>query len=162
MTASIMSSVTAPAGSPGAGERSSVMVIRMVLLTDQRYRAQPLSWWTLASHKPLYTPVEVAVVGRSAHLEHAPQVPDALAHGAPPPLAPAVTVGLEPQHPELTRVVDHRLDAQDRDLVVHLHPVRPHPMPHPPPLRAPLRVGHHLRRQGRVELAPEEPEDVFR
>src|SRR3954454_10355710 len=56
MTASIMSSVTAPAGSAGAGERSSVMVIRMVLLSDQRYRAQPLSWWTLASHKPLYTP----------------------------------------------------------------------------------------------------------
>jgi len=30
----------------------------MVLLSDQRYRATPLSWWTLHSHKLLYTPVK--------------------------------------------------------------------------------------------------------
>ena len=32
----------------------------MVLLSNQRYRATPLSWWTLHSHKLLYTPALVA------------------------------------------------------------------------------------------------------
>jgi hypothetical protein len=44
---------------------------------------------------------EVAPVGPDAHLEVPPHVGYALVHRAPPPLAPAVVVGEDAQHPEL-------------------------------------------------------------
>ncbi len=47
--------------------------------------------------------VQVAVIGRDASLVVAPQVADPFSHRAPPPLAPALVVGDEPQDLELNR-----------------------------------------------------------
>jgi len=49
--------------------------------------------------------VEVAPVGARADLVIAPEVGHSFSHGTPPPLAPAVLVGEDAQHPELARIV---------------------------------------------------------
>jgi hypothetical protein len=76
----------------------------------------------------------------------------AFVHGTPPPFAPAVLVGEDARHPELTRIVDCGLDAQDRDLLIDLDPVLGHPVLDPPPLGS-SGVGDHLGGQRERQLA---------
>jgi hypothetical protein len=77
---------------------------------------------------------EVAPVRSDAHLEVPPHVADAVVHLAPPPLAPALSVGLDSQRPELARIVDRGLHPQGRGLVVDLDPVAGETVLDPPAL----------------------------
>ena len=95
-------------------------------------------------------------VGGMGHLGVAPEIGDPLGHRTPPRL---LVGGGRPEHLELPRIVDGRLNPEHVGMVVELDGVGLEAEAHPAAL-APSAVNRNLTGKRRVRLAPEEVQDL--